>query len=500
MLLNPSGQVNGTTNHNTDASKCKDSPPFEKNDIQEENKPGECVKSGPDDHEKTVNEKSGGYTKFLNLYSIAILTGVALISIFPACGIFCLLLRQETNLESVNTQLELAHMINLRRIDYNQRIKDYNFPDTDAFYLNAFYKLKFQSGIYTFSGDSVSTIPVFEGKINQNVSQGYSQLHHWFFPEGSISSRVDSPSSASDSSWYFLESTDDKKSIGSELVYRNNMDAFNKDSVIQKGTIATNRNATELILHQISLAGPLYMALFFGGLILIVFCAHQITKSIAKRIFLIDFKEFENNCEMRKALQHMLKFRDADCDKVKKDLPNKGNEQNFILRVYDHEKDLLSHNSESGILSMGKLMENIYWGVWVTLSAREKFLLYDFAVDGFANYRGEKLLYGLMQKGLIRFDDSRLVFMTFSFREFVLDNHDDADVISELTRAANKDSWKQFKIPLLLVLSLIGLFIFVTQDMIYQKVTGLLTSLGSLLPLFTSLFSDSNGSNKENQE
>ena len=278
------------------------------------------------------------------------------------------------------------------------------------------------------------------------------------------------------------------------------MDAFNKDSVIQKGTIATNRNATELILHQISLAGPLYMALFFGGLILIVFCAHQITKSIAKRIFLIDFKEFENNCEMRKALQHMLKFRDADCDKVKKDLPNKGNEQNFILRVYDHEKDLLSHNSESGILSMGKLMENIYWGVWVTLSAREKFLLYDFAVDGFANYRGEKLLYGLMQKGLIRFDDSRLVFMTFSFREFVLDNHDDADVISELTRAANKDSWKQFKIPLLLVLSLIGLFIFVTQDMIYQKVTGLLTSLGSLLPLFTSLFSDSNGSNKENQE
>jgi len=455
------------------------------------------------------NTKVKDTEKFLNYYTVAILTGAVLISIIPAGGIFCLLLRQETNLESVNTQLELAHMINLRRTGYNQRIKDYNFRDSDSFYLHAIHKLKFESGIYTFSGDSVYTVPVFDGKINQNVSKGYSQLHQWFFPEGSLSSRVDSPGSASDSSWYFLDSTGSKNIAGSVLVYRSSVDAYDKDSVIQRGTVNTNRNAASLLIHQMGLAGGVYIALFAGSVLLILFGAYKLTKSLARRIFLIDFFE-RKNCShddnewvdgmitdpatVAKLKERLWPGEEAKEEREKRD--------KIAMRdIYDYEKLQQQICGEMNILQTGKLMEDVYSTIWATLNAREKFILYDFAIDGFANYKDGKKLNELLGKGVLFFDDDyRLEMMTMSFREFVLGERDDKNVVTELNRAASKDSWKQFKIPLLLVLSLIGLFTFVTQDMLYQKVTGLLTSLGSLLPLFSSLFSDSNGSHYEKQE
>ena len=53
---------------------------------------------------------------------------------------------------------------------------------------------------------------------------------------------------------------------------------------------------------------------------------------------------------------------------------------------------------------------------------------------------------------------------------------------------AKEDTWKKFKTPLLVLLTCVGVFIFFTQDTIYQKVTGLLASSTSLLPLLTNLF------------
>jgi hypothetical protein len=45
--------------------------------------------------------------------------------------------------------------------------------------------------------------------------------------------------------------------------------------------------------------------------------------------------------------------------------------------------------------------------------------------------------------------------------------------------------------PLFLLLSAAGIFVFLTQDAIYQKMTGLLTSIGSLLPLISQFFNKS---------
>jgi len=49
---------------------------------------------------------------------------------------------------------------------------------------------------------------------------------------------------------------------------------------------------------------------------------------------------------------------------------------------------------------------------------------------------------------------------------------------------------------LFILITAAGIFIFVTQDAIYQKITGLITSLTSLLPLLSNLFNKSGGGGK----
>ncbi|HEV3252317.1 MAG TPA: hypothetical protein VGZ71_15260, partial [Puia sp.] len=66
-----------------------------------------------------------------------------------------------------------------------------------------------------------------------------------------------------------------------------------------------------------------------------------------------------------------------------------------------------------------------------------------------------------------------------------------------MAKVSTEDSWKKFKVPMLLVLAGIGIFIFVTQGAIYQKITGLLTSISSLLPLLTGLFNKNNGKSEK---
>lgn len=159
-----------------------------------------------------------------------------------------------------------------------------------------------------------------------------------------------------------------------------------------------------------------------------------------------------------------------------------------IKNIYFFERNLPLSMLEGNILRNMKILENYYQTVWARLSERQKYLLFDFAQDGFSNYKSEKDLRQLMNKGLLFFDDLRLSIMTLSFLEYILQMKDDKQISSFIQAAAKEDTWKKLKAPLLILLTCVGVFIFFTQDAVYQKITGLLTSLTSLLPLLTNLF------------
>ena len=64
--------------------------------------------------------------------------------------------------------------------------------------------------------------------------------------------------------------------------------------------------------------------------------------------------------------------------------------------------------------SLVKTLQPVYSKLWDPLTPRQKFILFDFAQDGFANYKAGKDLQELMEKGLVFFDDLRLSVMTLS--------------------------------------------------------------------------------------
>jgi hypothetical protein len=85
-------------------------------------------------------------------------------------------------------------------------------------------------------------------------------------------------------------------------------------------------------------------------------------------------------------------------------------------------------------------------------------------------------------------EGERLKFMTPGFREWILRTPDSGAFNAIANKGREEGYWENIKRPLLLLLAIPGVFIFVTQDDIYQKVTGLLTALTPLLPLFSSFF------------
>ena len=61
-----------------------------------------------------------------------------------------------------------------------------------------------------------------------------------------------------------------------------------------------------------------------------------------------------------------------------------------------------------------------------------------------------------------------------------------------MAKTEKEDTWKKLKNPFLIILTAVGIFIFVTQEEVYQKITGLLATLTSLLPLLSNMFKPAN--------
>jgi hypothetical protein len=384
----------------------------------------------------TKNDTRSFEMRFLKSYIWAILTGVILITIIPASAIFWLLYRQETSLDFNSDQLSFAKQISERRVDINQRLKEYTFNPFEPEINSFIYGLKFNHGIYDVAGfvrgDDSCTVP-------ENLpipSIEYTSLHRHFFPVDSLVLAWTGPyTNASDSSWYFAKDISGNP-FDPELVYLNRRDPINSNPFRLTADSAGAWNTTHLMSHSFSGTGELFQIFFFLISTFGITTAYFLTHSLVRRIFLLDLKM---------------------STPVKKD---PGTD---------------------------------YDGVWKSLSGRQKYLLLNFIEDGFSNYKAENDLKILLEKGLLYFDDLHLNIGNEAWKQYILQIKNDPDITLFQTSTLKEDGFKKFKVPLLLVLAGVGLFIFFTQDAIYQKITGLLASLSSIMPLLTNMFNKSNG-------
>jgi hypothetical protein len=100
--------------------------------------------------------------------------------------------------------------------------------------------------------------------------------------------------------------------------------------------------------------------------------------------------------------------------------------------------------------------KNDYIKIWNSITDDEKFVLHDFAVDYFVNYKNKKHLISLIEKGLIIADPytGRLRIMNYSFRNFVI-YYEKVDENFSVEDEANKikGNFAKWKLPVMIIAS-----------------------------------------------
>ena len=411
-------------------------------------------------------------SRWLVYYVVAIVTGIVVINILPVCSIFWVVFRQESLVQSNTSRLTMAGNISDRRGIVNQRMVDYklaltNHQDPARYSRDSLdlHRLKFQYGLYTLSTDTVLTPARLSRRDTARpISPAYTQIHRWLFPGDSTAlAWPANPNYATDSAWTFL--TGEGRWPGPALLYFDQRDALESAPVLMETNEYASSSAFSLMIHEtFTAASHFYSIVYFGSIVLILVLLLTLTYSLTRRIYLLNF--------------------------LKQDFPDKQGPAPIVAAIDDEEAGLWKDPvaNEQQILKSIDKFKAYYQDVWTSLDLMEKFTLYDFAQDGFTNYKNMDMLTRLIKRGILIVDGDCLKFMTHGFREWILQSSDDKAFVTIIENARENGRWENMRKPLLLLLAIPGIFIFITQDEVSQKITGFLTALAPLLPLISSFF------------
>jgi hypothetical protein len=442
----------------------------------------------------------------------AILIGVTLVSIVPAFGLFWLFYRQEKGLYLHTDQLIMSKEIDERSRDINQSIKDFKYKTIDSIDRVNISKLKFSDGIYTLSGRVIVDDTIRRNSPFNYPTKEYIQLHDQFFRDDSLVLDWTKPTyAAADTSWLFVEQGANDLS-GPEVLYRKRTDGINPGAFRLISDPKACWSTSRFIGHSFSGMGTAFSIFFIVGLCFSLTIAYFLTLSLARRIFLVELQQVVGHVDfsakhasklyeesgIQPAIRSMI-FRTAG--KLRRGSPDLSpvfSQKNDprkpgLINIYRFEKKLPLYQLEAMMPSLIDTLEPVYYNLWNKLSARYKFILFDFAQDGFANYKAGRDLQALIEKGLLFFDGQRLSVMTLSFQEYILQMKDDPELNVFLSKAKKENTWNKIQTPLLVLLMAAGIFIFATQEEVYKKITGLLATITSLLPLLTGMFGKPSG-------
>ena len=160
-------------------------------------------------------------------------------------------------------------------------------------------------------------------------------------------------------------------------------------------------------------------------------------------------------------------------------------EENLMLQKGGLSDEELEDKVVEAITDMA---QNYYSAIWNGCSQEEKFLLYDMSQDGLANPKNERILSNLVRKGLLLTSPALHIFNR-SFALFVVENISEEDG-AKMEREAKKDGiWMTYRyLVIFLVVVMIVFLAFVEKEVI-NKMTGIITAGGILLPRIVSFFS-----------
>ncbi len=157
-----------------------------------------------------------------------------------------------------------------------------------------------------------------------------------------------------------------------------------------------------------------------------------------------------------------------------------------------HSHDKRPCNGFEGlVLKMEKLSFSYYDHVWDSLSGDEQFLLLDLAQDTLLNLKDRKTIAQLLGKGILR-HQGRIEFVSPSFKNYILTEVDQSSFEKMQKKIELEGTWNRFKVPVILIGTSLGVFLFITQQDFLSNMNTILISAGTLVGVylkFSGLFS-----------
>ena len=228
---------------------------------------------------------------------------------------------------------------------------------------------------------------------------------------------------------------------------------------------------------------------------------YKLIYSLTKKIFLLDYFD-ENPCavdvmanakirERIKAWQEKH-FQLLQLSETDKHMFN-GNKfvNSDIIREAEESCPGTQGDIAQCILLIQQILAPCYKSIWRTCSDDEKFILYDFATDGFTNYKNGDILFGLYLKGLIIKNNDQVLIMTKSFRNFLIKKAGSSEINQLKQKLSIGSSWSMVKSFLLVLLFIVILFLFITQKEISKELITVVSGLVTLVPLLLKIFDKS---------
>lgn len=427
---------------------------------------------------------------YLCLYSRFTTLLLVCISVLPASLYTWYAHNQEITQSVKKEQLYLAQAIQQRTVQnllYIQKRDSLNLP------VNYFKQLQFQYGIYKIFGDVITS-----GAKRQTRSKEEEFERFYFSVASAIGSNYYDPQlipalkdSATGNAWQWFS-------------------PIKKDSISFWYSLyqdANERSSTQSL--QIISAYPkrfLFGPSSFRGVILIliiggfVYGLYLLLRYLSMQIFLRKYIPAEkgenvvqsNGVEGLFEKYKILKEKMGTTTGVVQasDLPGFKKEYDYFIPVRHHKA---LYQQEADMIAAQDKYKDFYVFIWSKCTAKEKYLLLDFAQNGFVNFKNTEVIYRLFQQGIFTVLNDEVKLFSASFRSFILSQKQSEEMTRLQKEFQQESSWQTFRMPLLIILFSIAAFIFFTQEQTFQKITALVAGAGTILSLMLKFFSDGTG-------
>ncbi|HXB08952.1 MAG TPA: hypothetical protein VNW04_17620 [Puia sp.] len=412
---------------------------------------------------------------FSRMYLVSLCWSVWLISIVPVIGILGYGYQSESIQFLKSKQLSLASAYESRVSNVANAITDDYKPAVrnDPGFSRFIDSLKYQYSQYLFYQDTI--YPADSGARLDAVSDipdvAYSYLLDSLFlitPDEYATFSIKDRSA--DSSWRFCQ-----KGQHLYLDYKRGAEGQASHHLV----VSTAGNPFTLFAR-----GDWFrIALMTAFCFFMLFLGSRLLDAVVHRIFLLKYYEHPpdgSNLLVEKYLSPAVRKWTGIADMTTEEVLD------FFLRERAMRDQTVKYREEY-ILSMTVWLTPYFEKLWKALDSEEQFFLYDFALDGYANYKDAEMLTRLTEMKLLLYEYSHFRLFSLSFRNFLLAKKATAQVIKLKAKYAAPGIWETMRIPALVLIAVAGIFIFTTQDDLAHKISAILTSIGAMIPLLLKL-------------